>query len=146
MKLKDELMQARVDMFESTQTIQKLERELHDAAAATDQLKLDIDLVKKEKDSIETRVADLQVENEKLQGNLIRQKEMTERVEVRFNVQSKELNTLQTRLVQATDPRIKQVNIEPLQKTIKELEGEVQILSLREHDFRDALRRKEQEL
>ena len=125
MKLKDELMQARVDMFESTQTIQKLERELHDAAAATDQLKLDIDLVKKEKDSIETRVADLQVENEKLQGNLIRQKEMTERVEVRFNVQSKELNTLQTRLVQATDPRIKQVNIEPLQKTIKELEGEV---------------------
>ena len=53
---------------------------------------------------------------------------------------------MQTKLVQATDPRIQNLEKEPLERAIRELEGEVQVLSMREKDYRTALINKEQEL
>ena len=68
---------------------------------------------------------------------------MFENIESKYSSQSKELTNVQSKLLQATDPRILKLEKEPLERTIKELEGEVQILSMREKDFRIALVNKE---
>ena len=55
-----------------------------------------------------------------------------ENVESRYASQSKEMNLLQTKIVLNNKDYSKESD---LQKTIRELEGEVHILSLREKEF-----------
>ena len=59
---------------------------------------------------------------------------------------SKELTRLQTKLVQVTDPKTSKLEKESLCAKIKELEGELEVLSMRENEYRIALTKKEQEL
>ena len=70
-----------------------------------------------------------------------------EDVESRYASQSKELTHLQATLVNANDnnkKRAKEGKDPQLLRNIKELEGEVQLLSLREQDFREAPKKKDQ--
>ena len=62
MRLKDELMQIRVDNFDANQKLVKLQQEAHDAITKAAEILHENNLLKRDKESLETRNDTLQMD------------------------------------------------------------------------------------
>ena len=90
---------------------------------------------------LKSEKSDLKRQLSKLQSN---QSDLEEK----YASQSKEINTLHTQIVKnsATQNDQGKEKQEELQRTIRELEGEVQILCLREKEYQAALQQRDDQL
>ena len=138
-------MQSRVDNFDLTQKFQSLHNQIVEAQSKTQEKQHEIHRLQKDKENLDAKIESLEQEKTDLRTNVSKMRYTQGELESKYASQSKEMNLLQTKLVKQQEDGFEAQSSE-LQRTIRELEGEVNLLSLREKEFEAAIRQRDEEL